>query len=307
MSERILIIKLGALGDVVQALGAVAAIRRHHASARLTVLTTAPFASLFAACPHVDETWTDSRPRAWQIGAWIELRRRLRDAGFRRIYDLQTSGRSGVYFRLLGPGPRPEWSGIAQGCSHPHANPRRNFMHTLDRQVDQLRFAGIDDVPPPDVSWLTAELGRYELPQRFALLVPGGSAARLRKRWPAEHYGTLASDLARRGVVSLILGTPGERPLAAAIRALCPTARDLTGQTSFAELAGLARKAELAVGNDTGPMHLIAATGCRVVVLFSADSDPDLCAPRGNVMVLRQSDLKELPPVDVAAAAVAAR
>jgi ADP-heptose:LPS heptosyltransferase len=304
VGERILIIKLGALGDVVQALGAVTAIRRHHAGAHITALTTPLFAPIFSACPDVNETWTEDRPRAWQIGTWLALRRRLRDAGFSRVYDLQTSGRSSLYFHLLGPGARPEWSGIARGCSHPHANPRRDFMHTLDRQIDQLRFAGLSgEVPPPDVSWLNADTSRYQLPPQFALLVPGGSASRLRKRWPAEHYGALATDLFKRGVTSLILGTPSERPVAAAIRALCPAARDLTGQTSFADIAALARKAELAVGNDTGPMHLIAATGCRAVVLFSADSDPNLCAPRGNVMVLRQADLNELPPVDVAAAA----
>ncbi|HEX9466514.1 MAG TPA: glycosyltransferase family 9 protein [Alphaproteobacteria bacterium] len=303
MSERILVIKLGALGDVVQALGAVAAIRRHHAAARVILMTTAPFQSLFAACPDVDETWIDDRPRLWQLGAWIDLRRRLRAAGFKRVYDLQTSDRSSLYFRLLGPGRRPEWSGIAAGCSHPHANPDRDFMHTLDRQVEQLRDAGIAGaIPPPDVSWLTADLARYELPPRFAVLVPGGSAARPRKRWPADRYGALAAELAKRGFTALVLGAPGERPLAAAIRAVCPSARDLTGQTSFAEIAALARKAELAVGNDTGPMHLIAATGCRALVLFSADSDPNLCAPRGNVMVLRQTDLGELPVVDVASA-----
>ena len=303
MSQRILIIKLGALGDVVQALGAITAIRRHHPDALLTVLTTAPFASLFAADPDVDETWTDNRPGLWQIGAWLGLRHRLRVARFARVYDLQTTNRSNSYYRLLGPGKRPEWSGIAPGCSHPHANPQRNFMHTLDRQVEQLRDAGITDgIPAPDVSWLKADVARFALPPRYALLVPGGSAMRPRKRWPAERYGALAADLVKRGVASLVLGTAGERPLAAAIRAICPSARDLTGQTSFAEIATLARKADLAIGNDTGPMHLIAAAGCRALVLFSADSDPDLCAPRGNVLVLRQPDLNDLPAVDVAAA-----
>ena len=291
---RILVIKLGALGDVVQALGPMAAIRRHHPRARITALTTAPFAALLSASPYADETWIDPRPRTWQLGAWLGLRRKLRGGRFDRVYDLQTSGRSSFYFRLFGPGRVPEWSGIASGGSHPHANPRRDFMHTIERQAEQLRDAGIAEVPPPDVSWLTADLERYALPRHFALVVPGGSAARLEKRWPAASYGALAARLFARGVTPVVIGVASERPLAATIRAVCPEARDLTGQTSFAEIAALARRAWVAVGNDTGPMHLIAAAGCACVVLFSGDSDPALCAPRGQVRVLRRPALADL-------------
>ena len=301
-AECILVIKLGALGDVVQALGPMSAIRRHHARAHITVLTTAQFAPLLSASPYVDETWIDPRPRAWQLGAWMSLRRKLRSARFARVYDLQTSGRSSFYSRLFGPGKRPEWSGIAAGSSHPHANPGRDFMHTIERQAEQLRDAGIADVPPTDVSWLKADLERYVLPRRFALLVPGGSAARLQKRWPAASYGALAARLLTRDVTPVVIGVASERPLAAGIRAACPEARDLTGQTSFAEIAALARRAQAAIGNDTGPMHLIAAAGCPCVVLFSADSDPALCAPRGKVTVLRRPNLAGLTVDDVAAA-----
>ena len=93
-----------------------------------------------------------------------------------------------------------------------------------------------------------------------------------------------------------------ERPLAATIRAACPQARDLTGKTSFAQIAALAREAAFAVGNDTGPMHLIAAAGCVSVVLFSDESDPALCAPRGKVTILRRPELAALTVDEVAAA-----
>ena len=83
--------------------------------------------------------------------------------------------------------------------------------------------------------------------------------------------------LAERGLTPVVLGTAPERPLARAI----PGAIDLTGRTDLAQLTSLARGARIAIGNDTGPMHLIAAAGCPSVVLFSRDSDPALCAPRG--------------------------
>ena len=225
--QRILVIKLGALGDVVLALGPMAAIRRHHPDAHITVLTTAPYVELLSRSPYVDEVWTDARPRFWQIGALRRLRRRLRDAGFARVYDLQTSDRSTFYFHLLGVGP--EWSGIAPGCSHPHANPGRDRMHTIDRQAEQLAVAGIASVPAPDLSWLTADLRRFALASPFALLVPGGAATRPRKRWPVERFAALAASLVSRGFQPVILGTAPEQKLADAILAACPAARSLVG------------------------------------------------------------------------------
>ncbi len=78
--------------------------------------------------------WIDERPRLWQFGALLALRRRLRSAPFATVYDLQTSDRSGWYFRLMG---RPPWSGIAPGCAFPHANADRDHMHTVERQAEQ--------------------------------------------------------------------------------------------------------------------------------------------------------------------------
>ena len=109
--------------------------------------------------------------------------------------------------------------------------------------------------------------------------------------------------LAEAGHSVAILGTAAESDLSAAILEGAPGVIDLTGETDFADIAALARGADAAVGNDTGPMHLIAAAGCRSLVLFSADSDPDLCAPRGRaVSVLRRDRLRDLPLSDVSEA-----
>jgi ADP-heptose:LPS heptosyltransferase len=296
---RILVIKLGALGDFVQAMGPAAAIRAHHRDAEITLLTTAPYAELAEAAPYFDRVWIDSRSGALDLAGWWRFRRRLRGARFDRVYDLQTSDRSSFYHWLMG---RPEWSGIARGASHPHDNPVRDRMHTLERQADQLRRAGIAAVPPPDVGWAAREVGHFGLTPPLLLLVPGGSAHRPAKRWPAENYAALASLAACHGVTPVVLGGAAETDLAAIIREHAPAARDLTGRTSHGELVGLARLAWRAVGNDTGPMHLIVAAGCRASVLYSAESDPALTAPRGSeVQILRRSRLADLRVEEVAA------
>ena len=228
----------------------------------------------------------------------------MRRAGFSRVYDLQTSDRSSFYSHLFWPGPKPEWSGIARGCSHPHANPKRDLMHTIERQQDQLAYAGIPDVRAPDFRWVMRGIMRFFLPRPFVLLVPGGSVHRPEKRWPIGHYCALATQIANRGMTPVVLGSHAEKPLANAIAAVAPRVRDLTGETDLVDLFALAREAALCVGNDTGPMHVTAVMGCPTVVLFSAASDPALCAPRGpRVAVLQRSDLTTIRIEEVLAAA----
>jgi len=280
---RILVIKLAALGDVVQAFEPFAAIRAHHAGARITLLTIPAYAGLARRSPWFDEVWEDGRPAWSDLPALLRLRRKLRAAGFERVYDLQTSARSSRYRWLLPRGV--EWSGIARGASHPHANPRRDFMHTAERQREQLEMAGIHDFPAPALDWLDDDVGEFGLPDRFALLVPGASPGRTGKRWPVERFCALAAGL---GMPCAVVGGPAEAGLAAAIAAAAPGTVDLTGRTSFLALGAIARRAAVAVGNDTGPTHLVAAAGCPTVVLFGPESDPALCAPRGRaVTVLR--------------------
>lgn len=297
--ERILVIKLGALGDFVLAFGAFAAIRAHHRDARITLLTTAPFAELAERAPWFDEIRLDARPAFWNLPGLWRLAATLR--GFDFVYDLQTSGRSSRYRMLAG---RPGWSGIARGASHPHDNPGRDRMHTVERQRDQLARAGIAAFPAPDLAWLRGPTP--DLPARFALLVPGAAPHRPAKRWPARRFGELAAILQARGLAPVVAGSAADAPLAAEI----PGALDLTGRTTLPELAAIASRAALAIGNDTGPMHLAAAMGTPCLVLFSRESDPALTAPRGpeerNVTVLRVPHLAGLPVERVAAALPAA-
>lgn len=300
---RILVIRLGALGNIIQSLGPFAAIRAHHANSEITLLTLRPYAAWMATAPYFDRVWIDERPEWWDVRGLWKLRRRLIQEGFDRVYDLQTSGRSSRYFRLFARAHRPEWSGIAKGCSHPDSAPDRNRTHDLIRQANQLRQAGIADIPPADLSWCTGDIGRFSLPASIALLVPGSSPTRPAKRWPIGNYATVAAEFVRRGITPVIVGAQSERDLGAHLQAMVPEAVDLTGRTSLGDVADLARGSVAAIGNDTGPSHLIAAANCRTVVIFSHDSDPALCSPGGNdVRVVRHPDLAALPPAEILAA-----
>jgi ADP-heptose:LPS heptosyltransferase len=300
---RILVIRLSAFGDFVQALGPIAAIRRRHAGDGLSLLTTRPLADFAAELGYFDEVLTDQRPGPFDFAAWLALRRRLRRARFDRVYDLQTSHRSAAYAWLLRPG-LPQWSGVAWRCSHPHANRDRDRQHTLDKQAEQLLMAGIYPTPEPSLPPLKRTLPRVLDGQDFVLLVPGSSPNHPEKRWPAERFGEVSRILCQAGLIPVVVGAAGETELAAAIRRLCPAALDLVGQTDLGLLATLAQHAVLTIGNDTGACHLAAAAGCPVIVVFSGATDPERCAPRGRaVRVLSAPRLADLASERVIAAA----
>jgi ADP-heptose:LPS heptosyltransferase len=302
---NILVIKLSALGDIVQAMSPAAAIRRHHDAARIVFLTTRPYAELARKAPYFDDVWIDERPGWSDPVGLARLRRRLREGQFDRVYDLQTRLRSSAYFWLMRLGRGPEWSGTASGASHPHANPARDRMHTLDRQEDQLRMAGIPGpLPLPDLSWAAADISRFDLPPDYVLLIPGGAAHRPAKRWPIDNYAALASRASATGLAPVVIGGPAEVPLGKAIAAAAPGTRDLTGRTEFGDIVALGRFARRVIGNDTGPMHLAVAGGAPATVLYSAASDPALTAPRGrDVVVLQRPSLAALD-VEIVAATI---
>lgn len=311
-ARRVLVIKLGAIGDFIQALAPAKVIRDYHVGARITLLTTEPFEKLAGLCPYFDVVETDGRPR--EPAEIARLIARIRAARYDVVYDLQTNGRTGNYFQLLKPKP-PLWSGIAAGCSHPHANPDRDHMHTIDRQAEQLAYAGIAPTyepglaPLPDLSWVRPALqDRPSLHPRyfgitgpFVMIVPGASPHRPEKRWPEMRYAELARRIAARGVTPVVIGGPAERDVGAAVAKAERAAKNIVGRTDLMQIATLAETAAAAVGNDTGPMHIAAAAGARCVVLFSDESNPEKVAPRGprGAVTLHAPKLEDLPVLDV--------
>lgn len=293
--EKIFVIKHGALGDFIYVLGAMKAIRRHHPKDRIILLTTTPYEKLAQKTGYFDRIVVDEKPTYLQRKKWKMLGMWLRKENFDRVYDLQNSTRTEAYFIFMFGRPLTPWSAEFPQAAYPYANPLRKTLHAIVRKQRQLAITGILNVSDPDVSFLQGDLSSFHLPQSYFLLVPGSSIKGAFKRWPAPYYGAVAKNLVRCGLTPLILGTAEEEIEAHLIQKICPEALNLCGQTSLDQIASLARGAMGALGNDTGPIHLIGVTGCLVTTLFSGASDPYVFGPRGpQSTLLQQHDLKEL-------------
>lgn len=303
--KRILVVKLGALGDFFLAQTAFAALRTLHRNDRLALLTIPSLAGLARLSGLFDEVLED--PRGRRLQDWLRVRRLLRAGRFDRVYDLQAQSRTDRYHLLFFPGPWPEWSGTARFADRPDRYPGRRKTPVIERYARQLAPFGAVLPPVADLSWLDADVGSFGLvDDRYALLIPGSSPGRPDKRWPAARYGELARLLTAQGLRPAICGGPAEKPLAAEIAAAHPDALDLTGRTDVPQLAGLARRAYGVVGNDTGPTHVAAAVGAATVGVFCDASQPvHISGPRA--VVHHRRDFADMDAAGVLAALNAAR
>jgi len=298
--KNILVIKLSAFGDFILALGPMAAIRKQHPDAKITLLTTRTFVDLAQKSGYVDKVLVTQRHKIHQIGKWAKLLMMLRKHNFDRVYDLQMNGRTKKYCRMMSLFRKLDWSGVVSGSPLFYDNPNWRDMHAFDRHKEVLKIAGIKNLTIPDMTWLETDIDLFKLKKPFILCVPGSAPTRPDKRWPAIRYAGLARKLSHEGYQVVLLGTQAEAEVTKAIKRGASDVVDLTGKTSIFDIAGMARQAAGAVGNDTGPIHLIAAAGCPTLTLFSSASDPEHSAPRGKkVIVLQSDDLADLKVSDV--------
>lgn len=261
--QAVLAIRQGAFGDLLQADGALRAIRACHRDAHITLLVAPQYRRLMERCPHVDDLVADSRAPLLRVNANFALLRELRARRFDRVYDLQGSERTGLYRRLMST--TPEW--------FRKRNPRDSDRPDRLAYRRMLAQAGVatDDALEPDLSWVAADvnslLHEAGLHAGYITLIPGSAARHAHKRWPG--YAELARRLVALGREVVVVPGPDEMELARSLPCRVLTAPDGAALDWFA-LGGVLRNAAFVIGNDTGPTHLAAGLGVPGLALFGS-------------------------------------
>src|SRR3954467_11400413 len=155
--RHILVIRYGGFGDMILSMGAFRTIRAHHAADRVTALTTRRFADLLRQSGYFDEVLIDDRLKPWQIAGWVGVPPLFGGERFDRVYDLQRNQRTAVLYRVMTTGRPLEWSGVVRGCSHYVRDDPHDRRHITERLAEQLAVAGIPEMLPPELGWLTGD------------------------------------------------------------------------------------------------------------------------------------------------------
>ncbi|HNV02797.1 MAG TPA: glycosyltransferase family 9 protein [Vicinamibacterales bacterium] len=297
MPQSVLIVRLGALGDLVHALPAAAAMRAAWPEATIDWLVDARYAALLALVPAIDGRIVVGRPGGATVTGAI---RALRRAKYDLAVDLQGLLKSALFARLSG-------ARRTAGFAAPHLRERAaglfyttrvgaddsghvvwknlSVAAALGARAERVEFPiDVPASPAPDAARRLLGLAEG---QPFAILNP--AAGWPNKQWPAERYGAIAVHLARRhGLASLVLWGPRERALAEAVAAASSGAARVAPATDIGGVLALARNAAIFVAGDTGPMQLAAAVGAPIVGVFGPTSPvrngpwspADLCLSR---------------------------
>lgn len=280
---RLLIVKLSALGDVVQALPLASAIKRQAPAAVVEWLVERPYAPLLAGSPAVDRVIESPRHEIWEgsgnmLTALSGFGRSLRRHRYQAVLDLQGLMKSAIFVALC----RAERKIGFRGGKEPLAawplserlDPYDPERHALERYLDLLEPLGFMRPATPEFGLCPGPAAQQRARElagegQGPLVVLHPVAKWESKLWPVEHWARLAEGLARRGARLVLTGAADDRPVTRAIlrRSGAPGV-DLAGATSLLELAAVLGRARAVVATDTGAMHLAAAVGAKVVALF---------------------------------------
>ena len=284
---NVLLVRLGALGDIVHTIPAAAALRRAWPDARIDWLVDARHREMVDLVTVLDRVVCVEGP---SVAGWIGAVRELRRVTYDVALDLQGLMKSAVFARASGARrvigfsiwhlrektARPFYSEVNKEL------PPNGGSHMISKNLRLLRTLGIEsasnEFPLKEWPSLVMQDVRREIGEApFVLLNPG--AAWPNKRWPPDRFGAVAAFLRDvRGLRSLVLWGPGEAPLAHAVVEASAGAATLAPPTRSRDLLELARSAALMVSGDTGPLHIATAAGAPTVGIFGP-TDPSRNGP----------------------------
>ena len=305
---RLLVVRLGAMGDILHALPAVTALRRSHPSWVIDWVVESRWKALLAAeslaGPHPTQrnpgqplvdtihlaTTKQWRNRALSVQTLQEirtLRRDLRAGDYDAVLDLQGAIRSALVCRLAG-------CRRVIGEANPRESIARLFFteqvvtcgaHVIEQDVELAAAVAGDELettlPMLPIDPAAEDWAEQILPavsgQKAVLINPGAGWGA--KRWPVERYAAVAVGLIGRGFRVVVNAGPGEEALADAIEASAGSATRIN--CSLGQLIALTRRVALVIAGDTGPLHLACALGRPVVGIYGP-TDPSRNGPYGT-------------------------
>lgn len=285
-----LLVRLGALGDIVHAIPVAAALRRAFPSARIDWLVSARHREILDLVPVIDRRIAvedrqtpaaAGRARGLHLPAAV---RALRSARYDIAFDLQGLIKSAIIARTTGAERivgfskkylREPFASVFYTDTHDPGGEgiyaTGETRHVVEINLGVLQAIGLSaakpEFPIDAVKSEIADRMRAAAGGRYALLNPG--AAWPNKRWPPDRLASLAVALRERHqLISVVLWGPGERELAQAVVAAARESAVMTPETTIADLVALSRGASVVVSGDTGPTHIASAVGAPIVGIY---------------------------------------
>jgi predicted lipopolysaccharide heptosyltransferase III len=282
--RRVLVVRLRSIGDTVLATPTLAALRRHLPGARLDVLLEDWVAPLLEGSPDVDRVVTVRRKSQ---ASRFSVARELRAARYDVVYNLHGGSTAALLTRATGAPHRVGYKSYAYSALHNHLAPPSSELwgrpktHSAEQQLALAGWTGVPVTDRPRSRLAVTPAAAARVAERldkaglgaetpFALLHP--AAAFETKTWAASNFARVVEHLASRGLAAVAVAGPDESKVVEELRTHARAPVISFTDLSLPELAALASRASLFVGNDSGVAHVAAAVGAPSVVVFGSSN-----------------------------------
>ncbi len=278
MITRVLIVRLGAFGDIVHALPVAAALRSAWSDAQIDWVVDRRYRGVLELARGLDRV-IEVGANSWPL-AVLPLRRRRYDVAI----DLQGLLKSAALARWTGArrviGFHPDHlRERAARLFHTETVTPPSDGHVIAKNMSVLPALGVPTGPPrfpieiPPSSIASDVRGALGVGARDPFAVLNPSAGWPNKQWPPARFGEIAAHLKERhGLPSIVIWGPNERALAERVVAASRDCACLAPRTTLGDLAALISAGALVISGDTGPLHLATALGTPSVGLFGPTS-----------------------------------
>ncbi len=315
--KNILIVRLGAMGDIVHVIPAVENLRMAFPAARIVWLVEDKNKDLVEGLPGIDEVVVFPR-KQWQrylkypqkyFKLIREVRiflRKLRGEGYTIALDFQGNFKSGLLTYLSNTRTRVGFSkGYCKEFNFIFSNlqitPHQDKMHRIDKYLSLLQALGIKAyyqrpvfvIPDTDRIYIDEFIRTNHLDQKpLAIIHPGTSLFGKYKRWPPNYYAHLADRLIQELDYSVVFtwGAPEYKLIEEILSFMHYQAAIACNTSSIKQLIALLQRANLFIGGDTGPTHIASGIGIPTIAIFGP-KDPVVYAPYDENSTVVKKDI----------------
>jgi len=311
---RILIFNVNWLGDVLFSTAAIRNIRRNFPNDYIACIIPSRCYPVLKGNPHLDEVIIfDEKDRHKNMFSRLDFIKQLKAKKFDIVFLLHRSLTRALICRLAGIPKRIGYYTKKRGflLTKKISMPKIDSLHRIDFYLNIIEKAGlkVEDrfteffVSPEDEDAVHSFLKKNSVPdgELIAVLNPGGNW--LPKRWPRQYWSQLADILATDFKAKIIIsGAQNDITLANLIRKEMKTSPVIAcGALSLKETAALAKRCDIFISGDTGPLHIANAVGAKRIVALFGPTDPSLTGPfpSKNVIVIRKDVNCKIPCYNV--------